>query len=134
MAIKGQKFKSYSDEIKKEAIRLHVVEKWTYRKITEHFQFQDQGRVKKWMKRYRELGEFGLLDQRGRREEYIDQDRYVQKLKRDNEMLKKCLEIWMQEVKRANIESLRAQQKNMPLATYVNSLGSPKWILRFLET
>lgn len=39
-------------------------------------------------KRYRELGEFGLLDQRGRREEYIDQDRYVQKLKRDNEMLK----------------------------------------------
>ncbi|ETT67872.1 MULTISPECIES: hypothetical protein [Paenibacillus] len=77
-------------------------------------------------KRYRELGEFGLLDQRGRREEYIDQDRYVQKLKRDNEMLKKCLEIWMQEVKRANIESLRAQQKNMPLATYVNSLGSPE--------
>ncbi|MDH6425469.1 MULTISPECIES: transposase [unclassified Paenibacillus] len=126
MAIKGQKFKSYSDEIKKEAIRLHVEEKWTYRKITEHFQFQDQGRVKKWMKRYRELGEFRLLDQRGHREEYIDQDRYVQKLKRDNEMLKKCLEIWMQEVKRANIESLRAQQKNMPLATYVNSLGSPE--------
>ncbi|ETT67873.1 MULTISPECIES: hypothetical protein [Paenibacillus] len=50
MAIKGQKFKSYSDEIKKEAIRLHVEEKWTYRKITEHFQFQDQGRVKKWIR------------------------------------------------------------------------------------
>jgi hypothetical protein len=30
----------------------------------------------------------GLLDQRGRREEYIDQDRYVQKLIREKEMLK----------------------------------------------
>ncbi|AIQ33356.1 MULTISPECIES: helix-turn-helix domain-containing protein [Paenibacillus] len=124
MAIKGQKFKNYSDEIKKEAIRLHVEERWTYRKITEHFEIQDQGRVKRWMKKYRELGEFGLLDQRGRRIEYIDQDRYVQKLKRENEMLKKCLEIWMQEVKRTNIESLRTLQKSMPLATCVNSLGS----------
>ncbi|OZQ57506.1 transposase [Paenibacillus sp. VTT E-133280] len=126
MTIKGQKFKTYSDEIKKEAIRLHVEERWTYRKITEHFEIHDRGRVKKWMKKYRELGEFGLLDQRGRREEYIDQDRYVQKLKRENEMLKKCLEIWIQEVKRTNIASLRAPQMNMPLATYANSLKSPE--------
>ena len=41
MAIKGQKFKTYSDEIKKEAIRLHVEERSTYRKITEHFEIQD---------------------------------------------------------------------------------------------
>ncbi|WP_161797176.1 hypothetical protein [Paenibacillus terrae] len=34
MAIKGQRFKTYSDEIKEEAIRLHVEERWTYRKIT----------------------------------------------------------------------------------------------------
>ncbi|HBS46800.1 MAG TPA: helix-turn-helix domain-containing protein [Paenibacillus sp.] len=126
MEIKGQEFKTYSDEVKKEAIRLHVEERWTYRKITEHFEIHDQGRVKKWMKKYRELGEFGLLDQRGRRKEYIDQDRYVQKLKRENEMLKKCLEIWMQEVKRTNIESLRVPQKSMPLATCVNSLKSPE--------
>ncbi|WFB55955.1 helix-turn-helix domain-containing protein [Paenibacillus sp. BR1-192] len=100
MAKKGQKYKSYSDEVKKEAIRLHVEEKWTYRRITEHFEIQDKDRVKKWMRKYRELGEFGLLDQRGRREEYLDQDRYVQKLKRENEMLKKCLEIWMKEVRK----------------------------------
>ncbi|AET58094.1 transposase orfA for insertion sequence element IS3 family protein [Paenibacillus terrae HPL-003] len=65
MAIKGQKFKIYSNEIKIEAICLHVEERWTYLRITEHFKIQDQSRVKKWMKRYRELGEFGLLDQRG---------------------------------------------------------------------
>ncbi|WP_342415654.1 hypothetical protein NST83_21715 [Paenibacillus sp. FSL R10-2782] len=72
------------------------------------------------------LGEFGLLDQREHRKEYTDQDRNIQKLKRENEMLKKCLEIWMQEVKRLNIESLRAPQKITPLATSANSLLSPK--------
>ncbi|MEK3788134.1 hypothetical protein [Paenibacillus sp. FSL K6-1230] len=35
MAIKGQKFKTYSEELKVEAIRLHVEEKWTYRQINE---------------------------------------------------------------------------------------------------
>ncbi|MFK4171132.1 helix-turn-helix domain-containing protein [Paenibacillus lautus] len=100
MAKKGQKYKSYSDEVKKEAIRLHVEEKWTYRRNNGHFEIQDKDRVKKWMRKYRELGEFGLLDQRGRREEHLDQDRYVQKLKRENEMLKKCLEIWMKEVRK----------------------------------
>jgi hypothetical protein len=43
------------------------------------------------MRKYKELGEFGLMDQRGRRQEYIDQERYVQKLKRENNMLKKVL-------------------------------------------
>ncbi|WP_234405523.1 helix-turn-helix domain-containing protein [Paenibacillus sp. IHBB 10380] len=88
MAIKGQKLKTYSEETKLEAVRLHTEEKWTYRKITEHLEIQDKDRVKCWMRKYREQGEFGLLDQRGRRKEYIDQDRYVHQLKRENEMLK----------------------------------------------
>jgi transposase-like protein len=100
MAIKGQKFKSYSEEMKLEAIRLHVEEKWTYRQITEHLGIQDKDRVKKWMRKFRRLGEYGLLDQRGRRDKYIDQNRYVMKLQRENEALKKCLEIWKQEVRR----------------------------------
>jgi len=105
MAIKGQTFKSYSEEVKKEAVRLHLEEKWTYRQITEHFDIHDKDRVKKWMRKYRELGEFGLLDQRGRREEYIDQDRYVKQLKRENDALKKCLKIWTQEVRKKSIVS-----------------------------
>lgn len=36
MAIKGKKYKSYSEKIKTEAILLHVMEKWTYRKVSEH--------------------------------------------------------------------------------------------------
>jgi len=98
MAAKGQKFMSYPEALKREAIRLHLEEKWTYKRITEHLGILDKDRVKKWMRKYRQLGEFGLLDQRGRRETYIDQDRHVQKLKRENEILKKCLEIWVREV------------------------------------
>lgn len=104
MAIKGQKFKTYSEELKAEAIHLHVEEKWTYRQINEHFAIHDKQRMKKWMRKYREKGEFGLLDQRGRCQHYIDQDRYVNQLKWENEMLKKCLEIWMKEERFKNIE------------------------------
>lgn len=113
MAIKGQKFKSYSDEVKKEAIRLHVEEKWTYRQITEHLGIQDKDRVKKWVRKYRELGEFGLLDQRGRRKEYMDQERYVKQLKRENDVLKKCLKIWKQEVCKESIVSSSQRQNSI---------------------
>lgn len=102
-AVKGQKFKEYSYETKVEAIHLHVVEGWTYRRIMEKFGITDRHRLKNWMKKYKESGELGLIDHRGRREEYVDQDRHAQRLKRENEMLKKCLEIWMQEMKRKGI-------------------------------
>lgn len=108
MAIKGQKFKSYPEELKVEAIRLHLEEKWTYRQINEHLGIHDQARMKRWMKKYREMGEFGLLDQRGRPKDYIDQDRYVQQLQRENEMLKKCLKIWKREVQ---FKSMRSSKK-----------------------
>lgn len=102
-AKKGQKFKEYAYETKIEAIRLRVVEGWTYRKIMEKFGITDRHRLKAWMRKYRELGELGLIDQRGRHEENMDQDKQVQRLKRENEMLKKCLKIWMQEMKRTGM-------------------------------
>ncbi|MFB4328028.1 helix-turn-helix domain-containing protein [Paenibacillus sp. CR_12] len=68
MSTKGQKYKTYSEKLKKEAVRLHVIEGWTYWKINEHLGISDSQRMKKWMRKYREQGEFGLIDQRGRRE------------------------------------------------------------------
>ncbi|MEK4076510.1 IS3 family transposase [Paenibacillus sp. FSL M7-0656] len=44
MAIKGQKYKTYSEKIQKEATRLHTVEGRTYRKINEHLGIHDPGR------------------------------------------------------------------------------------------
>ncbi len=53
-AIKGQKFKEYSYETKLQAIRLHVIEGWTYRTIMERFGITDRHRLKGWMRKYRE--------------------------------------------------------------------------------
>ncbi|MCP1357235.1 transposase [Aneurinibacillus migulanus] len=115
MAIKGQKFKTYSEELKLEAIRLHVEEKWRYRQINDHVGIQDKDRMKRWMRKYREQGEFGLLDQRGRRKEYLDQERYVQQLKRENAMLKKCLK---GREERA-IQAYRTSSESRPSSTIV---------------
>ncbi|MCR8643945.1 transposase [Paenibacillus sp. N1-5-1-14] len=57
MAIKGQKFKTYSEELKLEAIRLHLEEKWTYQQIKEHYGIQDKDRMKRWMRIFRQSGD-----------------------------------------------------------------------------
>ncbi|QOS98320.1 helix-turn-helix domain-containing protein [Brevibacterium sp. JNUCC-42] len=57
--------------------------KWTHKQIAEHLGINDKDRVKVWMRKYRKQGEFGLLDERGRREVYLDQDRYVHKIERE---------------------------------------------------
>ena len=94
MAIKGQKFNHYPESIKKEAIRLHLEEGWSYRKITEHFGIYDPGRVKVWVKKFRQQGEESCKDGRGNpfRVE-TERDRKVRHLEMEVEVLKKCLEI-----------------------------------------
>lgn len=126
MAIKGQRFKSYSEELKLEAIRLHLEEKWTYRQINEHLGIQDKDRMKRWMRKYRQQGEFGLLDQRGRRKEYVDQNRYTKQLQRENEMLKKCLEIWKQEVRNRGIRPFGKPHNGTASAVCASCLVSPE--------
>jgi transposase len=104
LATKGQKFKSYSHETKLKAITMKQEGK-TKRQIMEELGIEDEGQIKIWMRKYKQLGEYGLMDSRGRREEYIDEERHTQKLQRENEMLKKCLEIWWREVRRADTKS-----------------------------
>ncbi|CAI8884851.1 transposase [Brevibacillus sp. IT-7CA2] len=122
-AKKGQKFKHYSEELKLQAIqmRLKGVSK---RVIMEELNIHDEDRLKVWMRKYKKLGEFGLLDQRGRREEYIDTNRYIEKLKRENKMLKKCLEIWMREVQSISMPQSRKPQENTPSVSSVSCLAS----------
>ena len=78
----------YSNEVRKEAVRLHEEDNWTYKQITEKYGIQDKDRVRKSVYKFRKQGEYGLLDNRGRREEYIDKDPYNQQLQRENTILK----------------------------------------------
>lgn len=68
-------------------------------KVAEELGIQDVGRLKVWMRKFREEGDFGLMERRGRRQEYKDQDRLVRRLKLENDVLKKWLEILAREGK-----------------------------------
>lgn len=94
MAIKGQKFKHYPQSIKMEAIRLHEKMGWSYRRITEHFEIHDSGRVKVWVQKYRQQGAEGLTDKRGNpHRAETEHGRKVRGLEMEVAILKKWLEI-----------------------------------------
>ncbi|MMZ66940.1 hypothetical protein D1872_294750 [compost metagenome] len=97
MAKKGQKFKTYSFELKKQVAEMRLQGK-TKKQVAELLGIEDIGRLKVWMRKYREQGEFSLLEHRGRRRDYVDQERYVRRLEMENAVLKKWLEILNQEV------------------------------------
>ena len=89
---------TYSFELKKKAVemRLQGIPK---AKIAEELGIQDVGRLKIWMRKYREQGDFGLMEHRGRRKEYKDLEREVKRLRLENDVLKKWLEILAREGK-----------------------------------
>lgn len=101
-AYKGQKFQRYTFELKKKAIEMRL-QGMTKRKVAEELGISDISRLKVWMSQYKQKGEFGLLDHRGRRHQYVDQDRYIKRLELENDVLKKWLEITKGEVYRSNI-------------------------------
>ena len=68
MAKKGQTFQFYSLETKKKAIAMRLEGK-TKKEVAAALQISDLGRLKVWMRKYRELGEEGLVDRRRRSEE-----------------------------------------------------------------
>lgn len=106
MAKKGQKFETYSEELKKKAIEMRLMG-MTKAKVAEELGIKDINRLKVWMRKYRQEGEFGLVDHRGRRKNYVDQDRYMRRLEMENAVLKKWLEITKGEVYRRSIESYK---------------------------
>ncbi|KOP67582.1 hypothetical protein AMS62_21780 [Bacillus sp. FJAT-18019] len=66
MAKKGQTFQQYSFETKKKAIAMRL-EGMTKKEVASALQISDIGRLKVWMRIYREFGEEGLVDRRRRR-------------------------------------------------------------------
>jgi transposase len=88
MAKKGQKFQTYTFEMKLEAVKMKEAG-YTNAQINEKLGIKDKDRLKVWWRKYKKDGEAGLIDSR----EYKDQDRYVRKLEMENAILKKYLEI-----------------------------------------
>lgn len=63
MAKKGQVFHYYSLETKKKAVAMRL-DGMTKREVAAALEISDIGRLKVWMRKYREHGEEGLIDRR----------------------------------------------------------------------
>jgi transposase len=79
MVTKGQKLKTYSQELKLKAINLKL-EGMTKRQISEELGIEHHDRVKVWMRNYKQFGKYGLMNNRGRLDSYKDEDMHLQKL------------------------------------------------------
>lgn len=123
MAKKGQKLKTYSFEIKKKAIEMRL-QGMTKEKVAEALEIVDVDRLKVWMRRYKQMGEFGLMDTRGKRKEYMDADRYVKRLELENAVLKKWLAITKAEVYQRSSGSSKSCESILPLQSFVKKSGS----------
>jgi transposase len=86
MGTKGKKSKTYTFELKMEAMRLRELG-YTNPQIAEKLNIADRDRVKVWWRNYRKDGEAAFIDKRGRPNEYKDTDRYVKKLEMENAIL-----------------------------------------------
>ncbi|ODG93517.1 MULTISPECIES: helix-turn-helix domain-containing protein [Bacillaceae] len=98
MAKKGQKFQKYSMEIKAEAIRLKE-EGYSYKQIADRLNIVSSDTVTTWWMKYQRDGHAFHLDNRGRKKDYSDQERYIKKLELENAILKKFQEILIKEGK-----------------------------------
>jgi transposase len=63
LAKKGQTFNSYSEELKREVVRLKLEEGWSYRQLREHFGIKSDAQIAEWVKKFRNGESF--KDQRG---------------------------------------------------------------------
>jgi len=64
MAKKGQTFTRYSDETKREAVRLRNEEGWTYATIMEKLGISSKTQIRDWI--YKSQTQEAFADQRGR--------------------------------------------------------------------
>lgn len=65
MAKKGQTFVSYSLDTKIKAVEMRL-QGMTKKQVAEELNIHDIGRLKVWMRKYRESGFAGLIDHRKR--------------------------------------------------------------------
>lgn len=117
MARKGQRLQTYSFDTKKKAIEMRL-QGMTKQKVAELLGITDVGRLKVWMRRYNQMGEFELTDTRGKRKEYATENSYVRRLEMENAVLKKWLAITKAEVYQKSVGSLKSSETISPLQNF----------------
>lgn len=98
-----QKRKTYSKEEKLAAVKLYLQGELGYGAVALHLGIPDDRQVRLWVRRYREEGEAGLEEKRGKapkpfgtgrpRKRPLSLEEEVIRLRAENEFLKKWLEL-----------------------------------------
>lgn len=86
--------KHYSREVKREAVRLYLVEGKTQAQIIEELEIKHSRRLRQWLQEYRERGEEVFEKEKrkgvlGRRPKKENQGAYIARLEMENDLLKK---------------------------------------------
>ncbi|WP_240546247.1 helix-turn-helix domain-containing protein [Paenibacillus artemisiicola] len=125
MAKKERQYQTYSFETKKKAIELRL-QGMTKQKVAEVLGIADVGRLKVWMRRYIQMGDFGLTDTRGKRKDYANENSYVRRLEMENAVLKKWLAITKAEVYQKSVGSSKSSESISPLQNFVKKSDYPE--------
>ncbi|SNT00201.1 Transposase, partial [Bacillus sp. OK838] len=51
MVKKGQTFQTYTEELKREVVRLKLEEGWSYRRLRERFGIKSDAQIANWVKK-----------------------------------------------------------------------------------
>lgn len=98
----SKKNKTYSFEIKLKAVKMYLEDGIGSTTIARELELSSEKRVTLWVKRFKEFGDAGLKEQRGRfrgmnkgrpRKQELTLEQENQKLKAEVEYLKKLLQI-----------------------------------------
>lgn len=98
----SKKSKKYSLEIKLKAVKMYLEDGIGSTTIAKELQLSDKNRVLLWVKKFKEFGEAGLEEQRGKykginkgrpRKQKLSLEQENEKLRAEVEYLKKLLQI-----------------------------------------
>ncbi|TVX93077.1 helix-turn-helix domain-containing protein [Paenibacillus agilis] len=106
----------------------------TKEKVARELGIADVGRLKVWMRRYNQMGDSGLTDTRGKRKEYIDENRYVKRLEMENAVLKSGWPLRKRGCTREMLARRRAARVFYRCRAVQRGRSSQKWILCLSQT
>lgn len=92
MAKKGQKFKSYSYDFKKEVLQKYL-EGFSKPQLMELFDIPNDSQIEKWVRDYREKGFKGLKPKKKGRPKKKHEQEEIEQLRMENEILKKIQDL-----------------------------------------
>lgn len=89
MAKKGQTLTKYSEELKKEAVRLHLEEHMSYSQILEKLNIKSDAQLVRWIRKFNSGETFEDRRGKGGRKHFDSKDEEIAYLKAQVEYLKK---------------------------------------------